>query len=106
MPEEEFKPLFEVVTPLGFTVRTSPHYWLKIIAKHPDLKDRLEVVKQTLSSPSEIRQSSRDERVLLFYAREDAYWVVAVARRLNEDGFLVTAYRADAIKEGERLWPR
>lgn len=106
MPEEKETPLFEVTTPLGFIVRTSPHYWQKIVAKHPDLKDRLEVVKQALLAPSEIRQSSRDESVLLFYAREDAYWVVAVAHRLNGDGFLVTAYRTDAIKEGKQLWPK
>ena len=31
-------------------------------------------------------------------------WVVAVARRLNGDGFLITAYQTDAIKEGETLW--
>jgi len=27
-------------------------------------------------------------------------WVVAVTKRLNGDGFLITAYQTDAIKEG------
>lgn len=36
--------LFEVVTPLGFTVRTSPQYWQKVIAKRPDLVERLELI--------------------------------------------------------------
>jgi hypothetical protein len=43
--------------------------------------------------------------VLLFYRqRQEKRWVVAVARRLNGDGFLITAYQTDGIKEGEMLW--
>jgi hypothetical protein len=29
----------------------------------------------------------------------------AVAKRLNGEGFLITAYVTDTIKEGEHLWP-
>jgi len=44
--------------------------------------------------------------VLLFYkASGDRRWVCAVCRRLNGDGFLITAYPTDAIKEGDHLWP-
>jgi len=28
---------FEIVTPLGFTVRTSEGYWQRLMGKHPDL---------------------------------------------------------------------
>ena len=28
----------------------------------------------------------------------------AVAKRLNGEGFLITAYPTDAIKEGEQIW--
>lgn len=41
-------PLFEVMTPLNFTVRTSSEYWQKILMKHPDLANRLEDVKIAL----------------------------------------------------------
>src|SRR5687768_5283254 len=91
---------------LDFEVRTSHQYWERLVSKHPDLRDRLDDVAQTLSSPDEIRRSRRDQRVLLFYRRDNPYWLVAVVRRLNGDGFLITAYRADSIKEGEQLWPR
>ncbi|HZL79598.1 MAG TPA: hypothetical protein VFC17_12165 [Candidatus Limnocylindrales bacterium] len=57
MPEES-QPLFEILTPLGFTVRTSSAYWRKIILKHPDLADKLESVKQALFAPDEIRRSA------------------------------------------------
>lgn len=98
--------LFEILTPLGFTVRTSDKYWQKIIFKHPDIENKLEEVKETIKNPSEIRKSSTDEFIFLFYQKEPKYWLVAVVKRLNGDGFLVTCYRTDKIKEGEKIWPR
>lgn len=99
---------FSVVTPLGFRVRVTRAYWATIVAKHPDLATRLEEVKTALDQPDEIRRSRRDAHVLLFYRREGdrLRWVVAVAKRSDGEGFLITAYRTDAIKEGERVWPR
>lgn len=98
---------FEILTPLGFIVRTSESYWQRLIVKHPDIEMLEELVEQALAAPDEIRRSSRDSSVLLFYlARNESRWVVAVARRLNGDGFLITAYQTDAIKEGEMLWHR
>lgn len=98
---------FEILTPLGFTVRTSESYWQRLIVKHPDIADLEELVQQSLVDPDEIRRSSRDDGVLLFYlVRSEKRWVVAVARRLNGDGFLITAYQTDAIKEGESMWHR
>ena len=96
---------FEILTPLNFTVRTSEEYWDKLIVKHPDIADLETEIQQALASPNEIRRSSRDPNVLLFYlVLKERHWVVAVARRLNGDGFLITAYQTDAIKEGETLW--
>ncbi len=96
---------FEILTPPNFTVRTSEEYWQKLIVKHPDIADLEAEVRQALNSPDEIRRSSRDPNLLLFYLTlKEKRWVVAVARRLNGDGFLITAYQTDAIKEGETLW--
>jgi hypothetical protein len=96
---------FEILTPLNFTVRTSEECWQKLIVKHPDIADLEAEVRQALDSPDEIRRSSRDPNLLLFYLTlKEKRWVVAVARRLNGDGFLITAYQTDAIKEGETLW--
>ena len=65
------------------------------------------VVKGTLQSPDEIRLSRSDSDVYLFYKREHTRrWVCAVAKRLDEDGFLITAYPTDSIKEGEQIWPK
>jgi hypothetical protein len=99
--------LFEILTPLNFTVRTSEEYWARLLVKHPDLANLEAEIRQALASPDEIRRSRRDPNVLLFYLfLKERRWAVAVARRSNGDGFLITAYQTDAIKEGETLWRR
>jgi hypothetical protein len=96
---------FEILTPLEFTVRTSEEYWQRLIAKHPDIEELEDLVQSALALPDEIRCSSRDTEVLLFYRmRREKRWVVAVARRSNGDGFLITAYQTDVIKEGKTIW--
>jgi len=100
--------LFEVLTPLGFRVRVTRERWQLITtAKHPVMAGREDVVRATLESPEQVRQSRSDAQVLLFYHVEGASrWVCAVARRAEDQGFLITAYPTDAIKEGTQIWPK
>jgi hypothetical protein len=100
--------LFEVDTPLGFRVRVTRSYWdLISTIKHPIMKGRENDVMNTLKNPDEIRVSKRDSTVFLFYKSQSVgRWVCAVTKQLNGDGFLITAYPTDAIKEGERIWPK
>jgi hypothetical protein len=100
--------LFEVLTPLGFRVRVTRGRWnLIATAKHPVMVGQEDVVQATLESPDQIRQSRFDSEVLLFYrAERSSRWVCAVAKRAADDGFLITAYPTDAIKEGTQVWPK
>lgn len=99
-------PVRAIVRPAGSA--DGSKYWATIVAKHPDLAGRTEDVQATLRAPEQVRQSRRDPAVLLFYRAEAGRgrWVVAVAKQAGHDGFLITAYRTDAIKEGKRLWPK
>ena len=75
--------------------------------KHPVMSGREQWVKEVLENSDEIRRSRSDSDVYLFYKLEKTKrWICAIARRLNGDGFLITTYPTDAIKEGERIWPR
>ena len=67
-----------------------------------------DVVSQTNEhKPDEIRRSRSDPAALLFYRLErPGRWLYAVTKRLNDEGFLITTYPADGIKEGERIWNR
>ncbi len=100
--------LFEVLTPLGFRVRVTRAYWdLIITVKHPVMARRENDVQETLRNPDEIRVSRSGQNVYLFYKSEGmGRWICAVARRLDGDGFLITTYPIDTIKEGERIWSR
>ncbi len=98
--------LFEALTPLGFWVHVTRGYWNVIVSiKHPVMAGREQDVKEALENPNEIRKSKSDQDVYLFYKPERiGRSVCAVAKQTNGDGFLITAYPTDAIKEGERIW--
>jgi hypothetical protein len=100
--------LFEARTPLGFAVRVTRQRWLLITtSKHPAMAGQDALVKATLETPDEVRQSRSDPQVLLFYkGQAPRRWTCAVAKRADDDGFLITAYPTDAIKEGVRIWPK
>ena len=100
--------LFEVLTPLGFRVRVTRAYWeLITTVKHPVMAGREADIHEALRNPDEIRLSRSDPKVYLFYGpKRGGRWACAVAKRLDGDGFLITAYPTDTIKEGERIWPK
>ena len=99
---------FEVATPLGFSVRVTDAYWQRIVSiKHPTMAGKETAVQETLRQPEEVRVSRSDANVYLFYRTErPGRWVCAVAKRLNGEGFLITAYPPDARKEGTQVWPK
>jgi len=100
--------LFEVVTPLGFSVRVTRKRWALITTtKHPIMTGREDVVRATLEHPDEVRRSQSDDHVFLFYqAERPSRWVCAVAKQGDGRGFLIIAYPTDAIKEGTKVWPK
>jgi hypothetical protein len=97
--------LFEVITPLGFSVRTTSDYWSMIERKHPEIAGRQQAVQTCLQTPDQIRQSKRDRTVYLFYRSQPPYHLCVVVKRLNGTGFVVTCYLTDSIKEGGQIWP-
>ena len=99
---------FEVPTPLGFRVRVTNAYWQRIVSiKHPRMEGREATVQETLMQPEEVRVSRSDPNVYLFYRTERPNRLIcAVAKRINGEGFLITTYQTDAIKEGTQVWPK
>ena len=94
-------------TPLGFRVICAESNWNRITTiKHPTMSDRLEDVKQTLAEPDEVRLSVSNPNVLLFHRSVTPRWVCAVVKRMDDIGYLLTAYPADKIKQGEVVWTK
>lgn len=99
--------LFGVKTVLDKTIRTTRNHWNLISKlKHPEIEGKETEVKNCLSNPVEIRRSSEDPNVCLYYSSYMQYYICVVARHLNGDGFIITAYITDKIKEGETVWKR
>lgn len=97
--------LFEAVSPLGKTIRVTTAYWRKIISvKHPVMAGKEALVQATIECPEQIRMSKSDPTVFLYYRQEGGYFIAVVAKHLNGDGFIVTTYLTDRIKEGTPVW--
>jgi len=79
--------LFEVQTPLLFSIRVTADRWnLIVTAKHPAKAGRQSPVRAALEAPEEVRQSRIDSQVLLFYKAETTRrWTFAVAKRATEE---------------------
>jgi hypothetical protein len=101
------KNLFEMNTPLGFSVRCTAAYWRFVVSeKHPVMVGREDNVQRVLAEPDVVRRSRQDPQVYLFYRQERSRWLCAVVRRENASGFLITTYPTDVIKAGEIVWKR
>jgi hypothetical protein len=103
---QESPDLFQVPTPLCFSVRTTRDYWLLIESKHPKLRGRAKDVAEVPSSPDRIWNSQHDSTVYMFYRPDQQRLLCAIVKRLNGEGFLITAYPCNKIKEGEMIWPK
>ena len=55
--------------------------------------------------PDEIRQSKIDKDVFLYYKHYDRLYCVVV-RHAGMEGFLITAYPTDKVKEGDIIWTK
>jgi len=99
--------LFEVTSIFGKVIRTTESHWTLITKiKHPEIEGIEKQVQECIRNPIEIRRSSEDGNVYLYYIRQGRYFLCVVARHLNGDGFIITAYLTDKIKEGNVIWKK
>ena len=100
------QPIFEVKSVLGKTIRTNQPYFERILTvKHPELIDTIKEVLHVFVDPVEVWHGGQD--IYLYYHKVNHHHLVAVARHLNGDGFLITAYRTSKKKrKGIKVWPR
>lgn len=97
---------FSVKTPLNIEVRTTLQYWEYLVSiKHPVMKNKEDVVTAVLQTPDEIRQSKMDKDVFLYYKKYDRLYCVVI-RHAGIEGFLITAYPTDKVKEGNVIWTK
>ncbi len=98
---------FKVKSFSGKIIRTTRSHWELITkVKHPEMKGKEAEVKECLRNPVEIRRSADDPDVYLYYLPYDRHFICVVVRYLDGDGFIITSYITDKIKEGETVWKK
>ena len=98
---------FEVTSKLDKRVYVTRTRWSLIIkTKHLEIEGKEEEVKETLKEPDEIRQSVSDDSVYLYYKNYGKLMVSVVVKHKNGDGFIITAYFTDRIKEGKKFYTK
>ena len=96
---------FEVASKLNKRVYVTKSRWELIIkTKHLEIEGKEKEVKETLTEPDEIRQSKSDDSVYLYYKKYGKLLVSVVVKHKNGDGFIITAYFTDRIKEGKQFY--
>lgn len=101
--------VFRVASPLGYFVVLTRNRWREIVRfKHPAIKNYQDEAKQCVSQPDLIRASEKDPDVHLHYLQMESgkHMCVVVAPGESEDRFVVTAYLANRIKQGNELWKK
>ncbi len=97
---------FQCKTPLGIIVRTTKEYWERIVTiKHPSIKKYTSEAKVALRDPDQVRKSKQDKRVHLYYKKIGKVWICVIADHMSDnEGYIITAYLTDRIKEGEKVY--
>lgn len=99
---------FEAKTPLNKEIRITKEYWDFIVTiKHPVMDGREKDVVTSLEHPEFVRKSTKDKRVYLYYRSiGNKKYICVVCKHLNGEGFIITTYITDRVKEGEEIWKK
>ena len=96
---------FEVISKLDKRVYVTKSRWDLIIkTKHLEIKGKEKEIKETLTNPNEIRLSKSDSSVYLYYKHYEKLSLSVVVKHNNSEGFIITAYYTDRIKEGKQIY--
>lgn len=100
-------PKFEVTCVLGKRISVTVSYCRKIIKfKHPAMAGKEGQVQETLTDADELRQSKTGRTVRLYYRAYGTAHLCVVTKHLNDEGFIITAYFTERIKEGTTIWTK
>ena len=77
-----------------------------IKTKHLEIEGKEKEVKETLAEPDEIRQSKSNDSVYIYYKNYGKLLLSVVVKHKDGEGFIITAYYTDRIKEGKQIYKR
>jgi len=97
-----------VTTPLGYQVVLTRSRWREIVRfKHPAAAGHEAMVRSCLESPDEIRSSTKEAKVHIYYLRVKRRFLCTVVAPGDQDRrFVVTVYWTKRMKEGGEVWTK
>lgn len=101
------KIFFQVKSVLDKQLKITVDYWQKISTiKHPSIKGKEKEIKKVLMDPDIVRVSKTDNTVFLYYKKLSKHFLTVVVKHQNGNGFIITSYLTNKIKEGEIIWTK
>lgn len=68
------------------------------------MMNKEDTVINVLQYPDEICKSRLDTSIYLYYRKFERLYCVIAKHQTSMEGFLVTAYPVDKVKEGDVIW--
>mgnify|MGYP001563981720 FL=1 len=98
-------PVFEATDKLKRKIKFTAERKAHISLRHPEIIE-FDVFESVLAEPDIIKSSIYDDKVLLYYKEvgKDYRYLAIVVKVLNGEGFILTAYKTNIIKEGKVVW--
>lgn len=72
--------------------------------KHPEVEGQEQKAVATIEKPDIIKLSPVDPEVFLYYKKIEFKYFCIVAKHLNGDGFMITAYITKRFVRGEIVY--
>ena len=91
--------ILEVKDKSGRKIHLSKERWSHI-QKHPDMSDKIEQIKETLTNPQSITEFEYDSDVRFYfrYYKERKEYLFVSVKYLNGEGYIITSFHTDKIK--------
>ena len=98
--------VIEILSVLQKKIRTTRIYWEHIVQhKHGELEGRLQEILEVMRDADDVYRQDEISDIYLYYKNSQEYSACAVAKHLNGDGFIVTAYITTKTKrKGICVW--
>jgi|TARA_B100000315_G_C14446355_1_gene526974 hypothetical protein len=95
--------IFQTTDKSGRKIHLSKERWNHINQEHPEVSEYLEEIKETLKSPTKLKEVDYDEDIRYFYdyyksRKAEAKYLLVIVKYLNGEGFIITAYFVRNIK--------
>jgi len=91
----------------GIPIRLPDERWAHIMEEHAELAEMREQVIAAVAEPERILAGG-DGELLAVKQVEDGKWIVVAYRKLEQDGFIITAFltrRERSLIKRSQLWP-